>query len=305
MKKKIIGIIFTAVFIFMLCGPSVILNGARLGISLWLESVVPSLLPYMILSNFIIYAGISGEAAFMMKPAARMLGLPDDAAYCIMAGLLFGYPACAVTTISMYNENRLDKNSVSFLTCAFNNISPAFIAGYVCVGILNDSALIIPVLVLFYIIILLSTIIIKILFFRKKTADFHPGAKPQKTSGNIFDRAITGSLINIAKLAGYIITFSVVASVIMTVPCRATPVLCSVMEVTTGINALAHSIKNMRTLLLLIIPSIAFGGISGIFQTFGVDSANVINRKKYIFSKLVTMAVAFVCTYLFEIILNI
>mgnify|MGYP007127258245 FL=1 len=93
MKKIFICIIYISLFILMLTHPVIVLSGAKQGISLWIESVVPSLLPYMILSNFLIYAGISADTAIIMKPAARLLKLPDDAAYCILAGLLFGYPA--------------------------------------------------------------------------------------------------------------------------------------------------------------------------------------------------------------------
>ena len=117
--------------------------------------------------------------------------------------------------------------------------------------------------------------------------------------------AVINSLTNIAKLGGYIIVFSIAANWVMLIPGHFTPFVCALLEVTTGLNALADSIKNMHTLLLLIIPALAFGGISGIFQTFGVDTGNVIDCRKYIISKLITMAVAFVCTYLFEIIFKI
>ncbi len=289
----------------MLTHPVIVLSGAKQGISLWIESVVPSLLPYMILSNFLIYAGISADTAIIMKPAARLLKLPDDAAYCILAGLLFGYPACAVSAVSLYREGRIDKHAAAFLSCSFNNISPAFIAGFVCAGILKNTSMIAPVLILFYIIILLSTIIIKFTFFRGSYVDCSPSAPESGHSGNFFDMAVINSLTNIARLAGYIIVFSIAANLVLQIPLPCAPFICAVMEVTTGLNALADSIKNMHILLLLIIPALAFGGISGIFQTFGVDTDNVINRRKYILSKLITMAVAFVCTYLFMIIFKI
>ena len=202
MKKIFICIIYISLFILMLTHPVVVLSGAKQGISLWIESVVPSLLPYMILSNFLIYAGISADTAIIMKPAARLLKLPDDAAYCILAGLLFGYPACAVSAVSLYREGRIDKNAAAFLSCSFNNISPAFIAGFVCAGILKNTSMIAPVLILFYIIILLSTIIIKFTFFRGSYVDCSPSVPESGHSGNFFDMAVINSLTNIARLAG-------------------------------------------------------------------------------------------------------
>lgn len=298
MKKKIIPLFLTALFIFMILNPNVILEGAKTGILLWFEAVLPSLLPYMIISNLIIIAGLSKDMAFIMKPLTKLLGIKSDAAYCILAGVFFGYPSCAAAAVSMYREKQLDRDTACFVSCAFNNISPAFIAGYVCAGALNDPSKIVPVLILFYIILLLSTILIRIILFRRLPKNTVSSAFVRHTKESLLDSAVMSALTNIARLAGYIVIFSIIAAVISLIPWRFTGVLCSVCEVTTGINIMCRSFADTKLLMLMIIPMLSFGGISGIFQTFGVDTERIIDRKKYIYSKIIAMTVSFACTYL-------
>ena len=289
----------------MIVYPKVILEGAKTGVLLWFEAILPSLLPYMIISNIIILAGLSEDMAFIMKPVTKLLRIAPSAAYCILAGVFFGYPACAVASVGMYKENRLDRETACFVSCAFNNISPAFIAGYVCIGILNNSKKIFSVLSLFYIILLLSTIIIRITIFRNLTDNTPTISVSGLTKKSVLDTAIMSSLTNIARLAGYIVIFSVIATVISLIPWHYTGIICSLFEITTGINILCQSFSDTKLLLLIIIPMLSFGGISGIFQTFGVDTEGIIDRKKYIYSRIISMIVSLACTYMAVYVLNI
>lgn len=306
MRKKITAIALTALFIFMILNPEIILEGAKSGILLWSEAVLPSLLPYMIISSLVIAAGFSGEMAFIMKPVCRLLRINGASAYCILSGIFFGYPSCAVSASQMYKSGVIDKDTACFCACAFNNIGPAFIAGFFCTGILGDTSLIAPVLILFYIILLLSTLIIRIFFFGKLSVS-QTIKKPAKTAApNFFDTAIMSALTNIAKLCGYIVVFSIIAAVVSLIPWKYTGVLCGLAEITTGIERLSVVFKDKRLLIMLVMPLLSFGGISGIFQTFGVDTEGIIDKKKYILSKLtaagISAAVSFLAVYVFGVV---
>ncbi len=298
MGKKITAFIFTALFIFMILKPEIILEGAKSGILLWFEAVMPSLLPYMIISGLVISSGFSGDMAFIMKPVARLFCINPSASYCILSGIFFGYPSCAVSAAQMYRNGIIDRRTACFCACAFNNIGPAFIAGFFCTGILKDTSTIVPVLILFYIILLLSIIIIRFCFFRKISIGPDSMLPEKMASGNIFDTAIMSALTNIAKLGGYIVVFSIIAAVISLIPWKYTGFLCGLAEVTTGIERLSCVFADKRPLIMLVMPLLSFGGISGIFQTFGVDTDGVIDKKKYIISKLTAAAVSAAVSYI-------
>lgn len=306
MRKKITAIVLTALFIFMILKPEIILEGAKSGILLWFEAVMPSLLPYMIISGLVISAGFSGEMAFIMKPVAGLFRVNTSSAYCILSGIFFGYPSCAVSAAQMYKNGMIDKDTACFCACAFNNIGPAFIAGFFCTGILKDTSAIVPVLILFYIILLLSTTIIRFCFFRKLSGGSEVKPMAKAPAGNIFDTAIMSALTNIAKLGGYIVVFSIIAAVISLIPWKYTGLLCGLAEVTTGIERLSWVFADKRLLIMLVMPLLSFGGISGIFQTFGVDTDGIIDKRKYIISKLtaatVSAAVSYIAIYVLGIV---
>lgn len=305
MGKKIIAIILTALFIFMIIYPQIILEGAKTGIILWFEAVLPSLLPYMIISNLVIAAGFSGEMAFLMKPAAKLFRINPSASYCILSGIFFGYPSCAVSASQMYQSGIIDKNTACFCTCAFNNISPAFIAGFFCTGITENTSMIIPVLIIFYISLLLSAAIIRVCLFRELSDNSDNYGQNNTQSKNIINTAIMGALTNIAKLGGYIVIFAIIATVISLIPWKYSGVLCGAAEVTTGIRMLSSDFSDKSILLMIVMPLLSFGGISGIFQTFGVDSEGIIDRKKYILSKLIAAYVSLIITFIAVFILRI
>lgn len=306
MGKKFTAIALTALFIFMILHPEIILEGSKTGILLWFEAVLPSLLPYMIISSLVIAAGFSGEMAFIMKPVTKLLRINGAAAYCILSGIFFGYPACAASASQMYKKGVIDRDTACFCACAFNNIGPAFIAGFFCTGILGDTAMIAPVLALFYTILILSAIIIRVFFFGKLSKGKSGGTALNPAPANFFDAAVMSALTNIAKLCGYIVVFSIIAAVLSLIPWKYNGILCGLAEITTGIERLSSSFADKRLLVALVTPLLSFGGISGIFQTFGVDTEGIIDKKKYILSKLtaacVSAAVSFFAVYVLGIV---
>ena len=305
--KKLFKIFFCiCAFALILFTPNVILNGAKNGLLLWFNALIPALLPYMIISNAVISSGLSTNINFIFYPVTRLLKISPLASYCILSGIFFGYPSCAINAGSLVNEKQLDKETASVCTCAFNNISPGFIMGYLCIGMLDDSSYIPIVMCLFYISLLLSTIVIRLVLF-KQLKYIHTKPDISHTiHKNIIQDSIRRALINISVLGGYIIIFSIMINYIKMIPLKQITVITPLFEITSGIANVCDVISDTRLRLLIIVPMLAFGGISGIFQTFAVDNYGIIDKKKYIYSKVISCAICFIITYLtvyvFEII---
>lgn len=261
--KKFIKISLTFILmIIMLTTPKIVATGVKNGLILWYEGLVPSLLPYMIIGNIVIKSGVA-----------------TNGVYCIFSGLFFGYPSCAVNSLLMVKEGQLDKNYANFCICSFNNISPAFIIGYVCIGLYNNTNMILPILSLFYISLLLSTITIKLFLFRKCNVVFDTHPIQKNSNINILSSSILLAAKNITLLAGYIIIFSILSQYIIYIPYSR--YFMPFFEVCTGIPFASDNLP-------LVMSALTFGGISGIFQTFGVDTEGIISKKKYIYSKAIS-----------------
>ena len=262
----------------MLTTPNLVKNGVKNGLILWYNGLVPALFPYMIVSNIIVMSGAAIDIAVIFRPIARVLKISPNAAYCIFSGLFFGYPSCAVNSILMVKEGYLDKESANLCVCAFNNVSPAFIIGFVCIGIYNKSEYILPFLLLFYISLLLSTITIKLFLF-KKLIPLENDYKPKKSTKRILSDSILLAIKNITLLAGYVVIFSILSEYIVYI--RHIQLTMPFIEICNGVSKFYKNIP-------IVISALSFGGVSGIFQTFGVDSDGIICKKKYIYSKAIS-----------------
>ena len=139
MKKFVKIFLLITIIIIILLTPKTVATGVKNGLFLWFNGLIPALFPYMIIGNLIIMSGVAVDIAIIFRPIAKILKISPNAAYCIFSGLLFGYPSCAVNSILMVKGGYLDKESANLCVCAFNNISPAFIIGFVCIGIYNKT----------------------------------------------------------------------------------------------------------------------------------------------------------------------
>ena len=305
--KTIIKYILSFVFIILIIlTPSIILDGTRSGLMLWYYALIPALLPYMILSNIVIKSGLSMELSFLTYPLTKLLRINPKASYCILSGIFFGYPACAANACALVKEKQLDQETASFCSCAFNNLSPGFIMGFFCIGTLGNTEIIPKVFALFYISLLLSTFLIRILFFRNLKSTTENIMSVQKTSDkNILTSSIKTALINIATLGGYVIVFAILIQYLLNIPYDKITLLAPFLEITTGINIICNTFTDIKTVLLIIMPLLSFGGISGIFQTLGIDSDRIIDTKKYIYSKVLSGIVSLIVTYLAVYVLEI
>lgn len=284
MFKKILIII---VFIFLLLTPEITASGALKGLDLWYKALIPSLMPFMFLSDVIINMNLTSGINLIMRPLTSLLSIKKEAGYAIFAGLFFGYPACAVTSIEMQKNNILDKKSAEICVCAFNNVSPAFISGYICRTVLDDRRLIIPVFVIQYLSILINAFIIRILLFKKTDTDISSvSVSTPKTEKNIINTALNNSLINIARLGGYVIIFSIISYYLLHYMGYKAIIPCMLTEITSG--AALISGNN----LLLLLPFMYLGGLCGIFQTFAVDNTHLVTKHKYVLSKVTGAVIA-------------
>lgn len=109
----------------------------------------------------------------------------------------------------------------------------------------------------------------------------------------IIDAGIMNGFETLAKLGGYIMLFSMAASLIKQLPL---PVLYQTIgigatEITNGIREIGLLSANTADKFLLAMGFAAFGGISGLAQTASMVKGTGLSMKKYITGKLCLTAV--------------
>ena len=89
MKKSVFPILAVAVLFLLLTHPALSFEGASRGLVLWYQTVLPTLLPFMICSKMIVSLGgirlLTAPAAPLLKPVLR---LSDGGCYVLVSSPL-------------------------------------------------------------------------------------------------------------------------------------------------------------------------------------------------------------------------
>lgn len=288
-----------AAFATMIFNPSITLEGAKSGLILWFNVIIPSLLPAIIISNIIISVyGSSFKNPYL---------------YIIFAGLFCGYPLGAATAVQISAltppAGKRQRNAMQLLMAACNNSSPMFITSFVILTTLNARTDTFRLLLSIYTPLL---IIILISFFMLKTAQnetaVHNDRKKPINQLNLkaVDQAIMNGFEIVTKLGGYIILFSIFATFVQCIPIQNELLKCTfsgLIEITTGIHVIGNSSLPLFIKEILCCISVSFGGLSCICQTQSVIHNSFYSIKKYIYHKflitLLTIVTSFVFIYVF------
>lgn len=265
------NILAIAILLLLLTHPSLALEGASQGLILWSQTVLPTLLPFMICSNVIVSIGALPLFMTPFRPVlSRLLGLSDNGGYVLVSGLLCGYPMGAKTCAEFLSQGKISPGEARYLLAISNHSSPMFLLGYVAANLCPQIPIWTVMAALYLPILPLAALARKIYRPNSGTSDTYVPADSR--AAFCFDDIMMGSIEIMVRIGGYIMLFSILAVFIQYLPGIA-PVLKSLLlgisEITTGIHALAQTTDGFLQGLCLT-GAIAFGGLSGIFQTKSV-----------------------------------
>ncbi len=308
-NKKILMKVGIVLFLsIILLFPASSYYGAKKGLLLWFNTILPTLLPFIIISNLIIRLQITKPLSKLLYPIFHFLfRISKGACYPVLIGFLSGIPVGAKSTADLVSNDTISCEEGQFLLGFCNNASPMFIMSFIAITQLN-SADIRNVLLL---IIQLSAILASVIYFRvfvrpKKSINqtivstefnYIQSETNTKLDFALIDAAIMDGFEVITKVGGYIILFSIPAQIISSINAYDTlpKLLCiGFLEITTGINQIGHSNLDMSTKIALITMITAFGGLSGLAQTKSVISNTRLSIGTYFKVKLLHMVIAFI-----------
>jgi len=313
MKRYIYFLFVITIILFFLINSKITLDGSVNGLILWLNTVVPTLLPFMIMSSVLI--NLHGEQLLhrLLSPiTSKILNLSPAGNYVFFIGMFCGYPLGAKTAADLLRENRISTDEAQYLMNFCNNISPAFAVGFICNTLLNNKKIILPTIIILYGIPVFMAILTKKYYFSKNESFL-----PSKTTGSpskqedlltVLDNAVAGSALTALKLGGYIILFSIFCSIfehakVLPDSLKTFAIIC--LEVTTGCRYCVTSplINTSGLMLPALFACATFGGFSGIAQTSGMITGTDLSIKKYILFRSLCAVTVFIISYLIFIIL--
>lgn len=290
MNRKMLTVLLGMIIVLFILFPDMICEGAKTGLILWFDTVLPALLPFMILSNFLIKQNITESVSRVVYPVfSKVFGLSRAGCYPAVIGLLSGYPMGAKTTAQLYQEQMLSKEEAQYLLTFCNNASPMFLLEYIGVQCMGLEM---PVVLLG---IIYGSAYLGTFFFRKKS--FALGSCQKKTCAFqkksiivSLDESILDAFVTITKIGGYIMLFSILAEIIaklLPVCSLAKYIGIGIMEITTGGAVLAKAAVSENIRNGILAGLCAFGGLSSVAQTASVLEETDLSVGRYFLAKLI------------------
>lgn len=304
MKKSISGLLAVFCLFLLLLKPSLALEGARQGLLLWADTVLPTLLPFMICSGLIVAFDAVHLLTRPLSPLLKgLLGLSDQGGYVLVCGLLCGYPMGARTASEFTDSLRISPAEGRCLLAVSNHPSPMFVLGYIgsLISQVMPGCPLWLLLLCLYLPILPLSLLARKLYAEKsgsREQAFLPGASSAPFS---FSRHMMDCVETMVLIGGYIMLFSILSLYLKSLPFPDSlplllPALLGLVEITTGIEAIAASVPGPAG-AMLILGSAAFGGICGLFQTKSVIKNAGLSIRHYILWKILHSGLSCILFY--------
>ena len=196
-------------FFYFIAYPSKAFYASSNGILLWFNQILPTLLPFSILSN-VLLAVCGASSQDTQRSFARITGWEW---FVIACGMFFGFPIGSKLTADIYKSGAISAERARIL-CAFtNNMSPAFVSSFVCCNILKDSSLVVPMFLALY----MPPLLIGCFLLSRQplTLTVHKKAASRfQIDMQIIDAGIISGFDTLIKLCGYIVVFSIIVQIL-------------------------------------------------------------------------------------------
>lgn len=131
MKQKLGTGIFSGIgLILLILDGKTGLYGAAEGVRLCLQTLIPSLFPFFILS-ILLTSSLSGTSIPILRPIGRLCGIPAGAESLLLTGFLGGYPSGAQSIAQCYEGGQLTRSDAQRMLGFCSNAGPAFLFGII------------------------------------------------------------------------------------------------------------------------------------------------------------------------------
>lgn len=236
------------------------------GIKLNLYSVIPSLLPFMVLTNIMLKYNLCEYISYIFKPIlSKIFRLSSNGCFAAIIGFTCGYPMGAKTIGDLYSNDMISQTEACYLITFCNNCSITFLLNYIlheCLG--ADFPVHIAIMLVYAPPIIIG-------FINKFLIKTDISFKSDKKQSTYNQNPIFAAVKSLSILSVYIICFTVIAKWIETLnfmPISAKSCIIGLTEITSGTNFIVSLLPNNIIRLFLIFFCTIFGGLSITLQSF-------------------------------------
>lgn len=290
------------------------LEAAKVGLSMWYNSVLPSLLPFFIATELISYTNIVTILGRILDPIMRPLfNVPGEGSLALILGIISGYPVGAKMVVNLKENGICTEEEAERLISFTNNSGPLFILGIVGISIFADLKLGIELLIVHIISAITVGLIFRFWKYSANKSSYKKNFNIKKeyvhfcNLGEVLSKSIFSGIKSVVMIGGFIVFFSVILSILsnskilsliafaincilFTLNIDSSVIIAFVnglLELTNGLFTLnSISIVSVNEKIYIVSFLLGFGGLSILLQVFSTISKSSISIKPYFIGKI-------------------
>ncbi|MFJ8261644.1 hypothetical protein ACIQ4I_06725 [Rummeliibacillus sp. NPDC094406] len=270
--------------LLLLLQPGLAHEGADTGMELFIDHLFPYLLPYLILTQWLLRL-------------TNVSSIPQHSKWKFYLQVYFlsalgGFPTGAATISFLYKQQQVTKKEAPLLLAICHAPSPLFVVGFVGVEILKNpnSGWYMLALIHLVNIVLLAIFILK---FRKKNTHPIVSQQPDTITSPLIE-SIKNSLPTVLLVAATVIFFTTISFVLTEtllrfvhqLPNAIMLSLYSLLEMTSGLDASQNLFANSKWLELIVITILSMQGLSIHLQVAVLAKEARISMKPYVYTRV-------------------
>ena len=237
MIKNIIYLSILTAFLFeMLFNSSLIINSVSFSFSLCINSLFPSLFPFMILSNILMEYGFVDIASELLKPLMKLFKSHEYGSFILILSIISGSPSNAKYIHELLNKNLINEYIATKLLLFTHFVNPLFVINTIGVSFLHNKLLGIIILISHY----LGNFIVGVIFRNYHKINIQNKINLCKAINslnkknnfiNILTNSIISSINTLLIILGVITTCLIITTLI-----DINPLLTGFLEITQGLK---------------------------------------------------------------------
>lgn len=332
-----LSLIAVFITISIIMYPELAFNAALKGLDIWFSIVFPALLPFFIGSQLLMGLGIVHFMGVLLEPFMRPLfNVPGTGSFVMAMGLASGYPAGAMLTGKLREQNLINKTEAERLISFTNTADPLFMFGAVAVGMFHNQSLGTVITISHYISCLIVGLMLR--FYKMKDKSSLPlSASNQSKSilikavnelyearrkdgrafGQLLGDCIWESVNTLLLVGGFIILFSVITNILTVTgffnlllkPLQillalfnfekafASALISGTFEITLGSKLTSEVMAPLYQKVIIVSAIIAWSGLSVHAQVASLISKTDINMNIYLLARIIHAILAGVVSY--------
>lgn len=282
-----------AFFLIFFCGETAV-TAMKSALALCVQRVIPSLFPFMVVSELIVHSGVGELLGRLSAPLLRrLLRVSKAGGSVILLGVLCGFPIGAKSAATLYDEGRLSARELSFLLCLCNQPSSAFVTGIVGISLFRSYRF----GLLLWGITLLSALLVGLICRLLLSGDTKKADTPTKQkksatpSISLFTQSVANAAGGMLTVCAFVCFFGTLVACLSALPAMSSlpapisALLVGIFELTGGV-ARAASLSSPTLAAYTAAWCLGWSGLSVHFQIMCLCQRKGVSFRPYFAAKM-------------------